>query len=421
MVAYRLAVTIRGIECAACAAVFTVLLPSCGARSDLFVVAASTSADVASCPPTSPTCVARGDDACGPPRIVTAVCDSATRAWRCPDGSIPYVRAAVETMTCRPFYEPGGPIRSLGGSLVRVPTDDGRCLWIAEDVTFGTGGTICNVAFETDLAAPFGTCPTRATFVGGSARTIVAVDSGDEPTLLVSITGAYRLAGATRVTYRLFRADGGPAFGLTELGTGLGRWDAATQRIVVPGPRSLAFGPDLDLGDASWASTDRAYVWGCPGPPDFLTERCVVGRIDAAGAMELFAGAGRWIASRRGRDAATVFDAGPWVSSVVPNGAAGRLLHLFAVGFGTDLQIHTASAPEGPWSPASRLAACDVPRDDSHAYCAGPVVHRELTDPTRAGDLPVTYGVGSTAPDIAARAAANPGAYWPRLQWLTAP
>jgi hypothetical protein len=398
---------------AACAAA------SCGTRTGLLDPPATSPSDAATCRPPAVTCVAPDADPCGAPRVVPADCDAATLTWTCPPGARPFARAPAQPSVCRPFREPGGPVLALGGSLARVPTDDGRCLWVAEDVTLSSGQQLRNVAFEVDAAAPFGACPIRASFAGGVARTAVVIE-GDDPSLVAQITGAYRRGGATRVTYRLFRREAGAAFGLRELGTGLGRWDAPSQRIVVPGPGGLRFGTDLDLGDASLVVGEHAYLWGCPELPTFLTERCVVGRIDAADRLELFGG-GRWIASARGSDGATVFEAGPWISSVVALPGATRLAHVFAVGFGSDLQVHTAAAPEGPWTSATSLARCDLPTDDADSYCAGPVVHVELADPTRPGELPVTYGVGTTAADQAARAAVRPEAYWPRLQWVRVP
>ncbi len=370
---------------------------------------------MATCPATSPVCVAPNEDPCGAPRVVPAVCDD-TLTWRCPTGSRTYERSVDQGPVCRPLFRPGGEVRSVGGSLVRIPTID-RCLWIAEDVTLASGTQLRNVAFEVDPSAPFGTCPRDPVFAGGTPRSMVTVEGGD-PALVVQVTGGYRLNGETRVTYRMFRADGGPHFGLTHLGSGLARWNAATQQVVIPSPSALRFPTEIDLGDASLTLGDRAYVWGCPAPIEFLTERCVVGRLDAADRMELFGGNDRWLTSDRRRDGATVFDAGPWVSSVVPMGNTSRLAHVFAVAFGGDLQLHSAATPEGPWSAARSIARCDLPPDDPDAFCAGPVVHLELADPTRPGELPVTYGVGSTGPGSGS---ARPEPYWPRLQWVRVP
>jgi hypothetical protein len=248
--------------------------------------------------------------------------------------------------------------------------------------------------------------------------TAVHLDGGDDPSLLVQVTGGYRLGTTTRVTYRIFRVDPTAGFGVRQLGSGIGRWDAASSSIVIPSVAKLAFGTELDLGDASLVDAGSAYVWGCPGPPSFLTERCLVARLDARDTLELFAGAGHWVASTRGSDGATVFDAGPWISSVVHDPASGGLLHVFAVGFGTDLQTHAAERPEGPWGAATPLSPCELPSADPHAYCAGPVVHSELEDPTRPGERAITYGVGTTATDGETRRREDPGAYWTRLVWL---
>ncbi len=380
-------------------------LTACGARTSLAVdelPVAST------CGEDKPSCVRAGragENPCGPLESVEPTCEGLR--WRCPAASREAARTTPQA-SCLPFHD--GPVRALGGSLVRVPTDDGRCLWIAESVETET--TTPNVAFEVDQTAPFGTCPSRATFASGRPESIVERHfefDGDDPSLHVQITGGYRLGGSSRVTYRLFRDDPNGGFGVTELGTGIARFENG--KIAVR--RQIHFGVDLDLGDASFVENGRAYVWGCPGPVALLTERCVVGRLDANETMELFAGNGLWVASRRGTDGATVFDAGPWISAVVRRQSG--LLHVYAVGFGSDLQTHVASTPEGPWSPGPTLGRCALPEADGKAFCAGPVVHQELADPTR-NQLVVSYGVGTTDP--AARARAAPDAYWPRLVWL---
>jgi hypothetical protein len=321
---------------------------------------------------------------------------------------------------CLPFSEPAGPIRSLGGFLVRVPTDDHRCLWIGEQVTT-SAGAFRNIAFEPDRQAPFGACPTKASLVGGVAASIVHVDSGDDPSILVQIASAYRFAGSTKVLYRLFKVDPAAIYGATELGSGIGRWDATTQRIVVPGPSALPFSEDLGLGDAAFTTAGYAYIWGCAKPGPELLRGCLVARIGMGNSLSLFTSSGTWVAGAQAGDAATVFDAGPWISSVVPDPTSGGLLHVYASDFGGDLRTDVGSAPEGPWAPAATLGPCALPSDDPQAFCAGPVVHSELQDPTRPGEVAVSYGVASTATDADARVAANPAAYWTHLAWRSAP
>jgi hypothetical protein len=167
-------------------------LPACGASTGLLDPPAAPPADAATCQPSPPTCVAPADDPCGPPLLVAAACDAATLAWRCPAGARVYARAPAEPTVCRPFTEPGGPVRALSGVLARVPTDDGRCLWVAEDVTLATGATLRNVAFESDPAAPFGACPVGVRFADGAARSAVIVE-GNDPAVIAQVTGGYRL------------------------------------------------------------------------------------------------------------------------------------------------------------------------------------------------------------------------------------
>ncbi len=387
---------------------------ACGARTPLRDDPAPRASTV--CAGAAPVCVARPGDPCGAAVQVPPECDEAAAIWRCPAGAWRHARAPESTTVCLPFRDASGTVASLGGSLARVPMEDGRCLWIAEDVALAGGARMRNVAMELDPRAPFGGCP-PVHFAGGYATGAVVVDGSTDPELSVQITGGVRVGNVTRVAYRLFQADATAGFGVRELGTGLGRWDPTMQRIVVSS--TPTWDPTLDLGDAAWSDGDTAYVWGCPGVPAMLAERCVLSRVDAAGAMELYAGAGRWVASVRAADAVAAFEAGPWVSSVFRS-AAG-FAHVYALGFATSLGRHTAPSVEGPWTADARLADCDLPRDDAHAFCAGPVVHTERIDPLRPQEFPVTYGVGTVASDGAARAAANPAAYWSRLHLVAAP
>jgi hypothetical protein len=385
-------------------------ISACGARSAL---------EVGPCGPDPFDCVRPADDPCGPPAMVAPLCDASTGAYLCPAGAHPYARVATALATCLPFSDSAGAVRSLGGSLLRLPTDDGRCLWIAEAVETADGTQLSYVAFDPDRSAPFGTCPMQASFVGGSPTSIVQVEGGDHPGLVVQIDWSFRFAGQTQVVYRFFQASPTAAFGYDLLGGGLGRWDPGTQRIVIPDPSSLPYSTDLQLGDAALVTPDFAYVWGCPKPsqPDAFAQGCVVSRFDPLGAVQLFAGAGSWIDSLDGNDGAVVFTSGSWYSSVAPDPGSGGLLHVYVGDFGSSISSHVAAAPEGPWTAAASLGACDLPAGDTSAFCTSPIVHQELADPTRPGEVVVSYGISSTASD----AGADPEGHWTRLAWVPAP
>jgi hypothetical protein len=301
---------------------------------------------------------------------------------------------------------------------VRVPVDGGRCLWVAETVLTKMGSSLRNVGFELDRTEPFGSCPERASFLGGAPASAVTIEGSDDPSLLVQVDGGYRVGGETHVLYRIFRTDSSAVFGVTELGSGLGLWDSSTQRIVVPGPASLSWSDDLDLGDAYRVVDGVTYVWGCHGPGGFLTSSCKLARLDDAGVAELFAGSGEWVRGDDLAHARTVFDSGPWISSIEPS-PSGGFVHVYAVGFGSTLETHDAPAVTGPWTSGATLASCDLPKTDAHAFCAGPVVHDELGDPTRAREWVVSYGVGTTATNQDALMAAHPEEYWTKLVWVS--
>lgn len=269
-----------------------------------------------------------------------------------------------------------------------------------------------NVAFEPDPNAPFGSCPDESLI---PPTPLVTLEGGDDPTLVVAINGAYRLAGVTRVLYRLFRLDSGSSFGISEVGSGLAHYDPRTHRIVVPDPtKPLPWGLDLDLGDASFAAPDAAFgfAWGCTDPM-FFNAGCYLARLDATDSIQLFSGSD-WLTGTNPAGATTVFSSGTWVSSVVR--VSSGLRHVYIEGFGRSLLGHRATSETGPWTDSAPLGACQLPASDSHAFCAGPIVHQEISDPTRPGELAISYEIGSMGPSTG-----NADDYWPRLVWLESP
>ncbi len=381
----------------------------CGARTGLSQSDVSAPGHAA-----PPICVQSAIDPCGAPKTVNATCNEASHEWTCPSGARVYKRAPDSSEVCRPFHGATG-LESVGpwglSAMSRVPTDDGRCLWIADSATL-TGGTVVrNVALQADPNAPFGTCPTESLT---PPTPIVSVEGGDDPNILVQIDGGYRLAGATHVLYRLFRSDPNATFGAIEIGGGVARWDQTTQRIIVPSPtKPFPWGLDLDLGDAQLPSDDgvHAFVWGCAQKGDLLKQGCELARLDPNDHVELFSTNGQWIPSVDASQGAVLFGGGSWMSSVVPTTSGFR--HVYIPDFGSTLQTDDAKDPTGPWTAGPNLAMCDLPTAvDPNAFCAGPVVHLELADPTRPAELPISYGVGSSKTPTG-----TPDDYWSRLVW----
>jgi len=240
---------------------------------------------------------------------------------------------------------------------------------------------------------------------------IVTMEGGDDPNVLVQIDGGYRLAGVTHVLYRLFGIDASSPVGVDELGGGVGRWDPQTQKIVVGPPGKFPWGLDLDLGDAFLADdAGHELVLGCKQPGMFLVQGCELARLDENDGVELFSKDAQWIPSTDASLGAVLFGSGTWTSSITAR--ASGLRHVYAVDFGTTIQTHVASSATGPWTDGPDLAPCDLPSADPKAFCAGPIVHDELADPTRPDELVVSYGVGSTGASTG-----NVDDYWPRLVW----
>jgi hypothetical protein len=394
----------------ACASLF--VLGGCGSRTGIErPEEVASAARVVSCPLPALQCVTDGFG-CDAPSLVDATCDETQHTWQCPVNARPYARAPESGSVCLPFaHGKTTPVQGWGLSgLSRVPTDDGRCLWIIESMSLTDGTTARNMAFEVDRHAPFGTCPADSVSTPFKA---VTMEGGDDPSIYVQIDGGYRLGGSTHVLYRLFQVDPNAVFGVTEMGGGVARWDQASGQIVVPSPKTpFPWGKDLDLGDANVAAGDgvHQYVWGCVGGNGFLVQDCRLARLDAADGVELYGKGGNFIASVRASDGPVAFVAGSWNSSVVAVPSGYR--HVYIGDFGNQLQSQQAATPLGPWSDGPGLGMCDLPADGS-AFCAGPVVHTELADPTRPGELPITYAVG-----VAPNKKPGPSAeYGPRMVW----
>lgn len=344
-----------------------------------------------------PTCTTR-DSPCDPLALVAATCTAET--WSCPAGSSVYAQPWADDL-CLPLEgRVSGGLFSDGVHEAPVPVAIGdRCAWV---FPVESGGTIELVAIDT--------APSCAALSADTSAGPITDLTGELD--YVALDGSFEDAdGNTRVLARGWLFDAFAPFGVRSLGVGLGR--VRGERIQVTD--SWLFGDDVDLGDAAIVVDDFLYAYGCPGTPHFLEEDCIVGRaplasIDTRDAWELL-GDGGWGSGTPRR----VFGSGPHRSAVVEDPRGSGFLHVYAIGFGTDLMVSTASAPEGPWREPRILSHCDLPSDDPGAYCAGPTIHRELLDPLDPGALVVGYAIGTTSEDSAERRARSPEAYWPHV------
>ncbi|MFO0682369.1 MAG: hypothetical protein U0234_09975 [Sandaracinus sp.] len=346
-----------------------------------------------------PVCTRRAGP-CEPLELVDAGCDGAV--WACPPGSRPYERPWAEETTCLPLR--GEPLFADGvhESPVPIPIDD-TCTWVfpAE----GDGRVQL-------LGAAVGA---RCDALGAP---VFPLDDVHERDRYVNVQGFFTTAAGVRPLARRWAIDPTAPFGVRTLGVELGR--VVDGHLSFPG--EIVFDDFADPGDAALVQGGFAYTYGCPGPAHDFEEDCVVGRapidrIDDPTAWTMWGQRGWGIGL-----AAPVFGSGPHRSAVVSDPRdPSRLLHLYAAGFGRELRLATAPAPEGPWTRAVTFAPCELPADDPGAYCAGPQIHRELLDPLDPHRLIVSYSIGSTSEDQAERRARDPDAYWPRVVILRLP
>lgn len=352
-------------------------------------------AGVACDPDARPLCAAR-EGPCEPLVLVEARCELAT--WSCPDGASAYEPPWTEDL-CLPLRGRVDPIFADGVHEAPVPVPIGEtCAWVLP-LDRGT--------LPIDLVAS--ASARRCADIPLPGAPIADLEGDlDYAAIQAAITLHDR---SVRVLARGWAYDPSAPFGVRGLGAGLGR--VIGDRIAID-DRWL-FREDLELGDAAVVHEGFAYAYGCPGAPTWLEEDCIVGRapldrVDDPSAWSVLGTAGWGMG-----DPARVFGSGPHRSSVVRDPRGRGFLHVFAIGFGRELQFQWAPAPEGPFTGDTVLAPCELPPDDPGAYCAGPVVHRELLDPLAPGVLVVGYSVGTTSEDGAERRARDPDGYWPRI------
>jgi hypothetical protein len=342
-----------------------------------------------------------------PPRCVTRTspCDalSAVAAecvddlWRCPDDAELYAPPWEDT-TCLPLE---GELDLFLDGVHEAPLPvpiAGECRWLVP---------LQSEEGPTHVAALSGrSC--------GDVRLVSrepALETRGDASYVALQASVVDATGSARALARGWRFDPLAPFGVRDLGVGLARVEG--DRVV--GPSAWLFDPSVDLGDAALVFEDHLYAFGCPGIPEWIEEDCIVGRaplgaIDDPSAWRVL-GEGGWGEGAPRR----VFGSGPHRGPVVRDPRGTGLLHVYAVGFGSSVEITRAPRPEGPWSPAVTLVPCDLPPEDPGAYCAGPVVHLELWDPFEPGTIVIGYSIGTTSDDGDARRRSDPSAYWPRL------
>lgn len=362
--------------------------------------------DAGACGVATIECVARPANACNRPMLVAPECDVATRTWRCPSASHVYARVASPSATCVPYVGGASPLASVGGAEARIPTGDGRCLVVFEEVVTTAGVALRNVAVVEDLDLAFGTCPSVPRFLGLDAASSVITEGTLAPTDIVQITGAIRIAGDTRVAYRMFRYDPNSTFGLLDLGTEFAHFDEGFQRVFIG--RGVPFPPSIDLADGTLDDDGTEWVFGCPATPASLLEPCVLAQVHPMDAVSYVGVNGALFTDFA--DSVPVFSAGPWTSSLFrTNGRS--YVHAYVQGFGQTIEGDRASSVVGPYAQTPRIASCVLPRGDRSAYCTGPVVHEEWIDPKFPNEIPMVHSVGTTAPDGVTRRANDPVGY----------
>jgi len=170
------------------------------------------------------------------------------------------------------------------------------------------------------------------------------------------------------------------------LGVGLARWGATTLPVerpeVDPGADepTLLFGPDEPpFVSAALAHEGYLYAYACS--VDFLSAPCKLARVEydhafKRGAWRYYAGGGGWTPILD--EAVTVVDGNPSMT-VHWNAHLGAWIAIHSGVVSADVMIHTAPAPEGPWSEAELLFVGD-PTGVEESWNHGGIAHPEFQE-----------------------------------------
>jgi hypothetical protein len=379
-------------------------LAGCKTRLD---EAVTSPPDSGSCSTGNLKCAARSAGACSRLQLVPAVCDAS--GARCPEGSRE-VNGFAPGDTCLPFHGPQSPITSLGSLGVSIDDGAGHCLWVLDDAQLPDGDSLSPAVIVDENQAEMA-CPGVPNFLDGSHAPVVVAEG--VPPDIISLHDSVVFGGESLVLFRRYTLDATQGFGVRKLGSGIARWDPVQKKVIVPAP---IWTDPIDFGDTALTDGDSLFVYGCGGMPLFLTFACQLARSmgnTTDPASYQFWNGTSFVADRQA--SAKIFESGPERSSVRFHPATNQFIHLFIVGFGTQLELQTARSPNGPWSAARVLADCDLPSDDPHVYCAGAAIHDELADPLHPEWLVVHYDIGTLSTDGPARRAAHPESYWTHL------
>jgi hypothetical protein len=319
--------------------------------------------------------------------------------------------------------------RWLGGDAVySVDLGDDRVLWLFGDSFVAPDGLRdrrTSTMVRNTIAVQRGRDPARATIAfhwrtaGGKPAPFFANDGalGCWPLHGVRVPGGPLLLFQT-----LVRETPGQGLGFAIDGWRLVRIDGADGDPDAWRMRSLPLGDvprDAILGTAAWLRGDHVEVLGTRGngPHRGVLARLQLRDLDAARVpFEVWCD-GRWQPCASGCEPDEVLaDAGPECSV---HAAGSSWLHVYSRGFGaTTVAAHTATAPQGPWSPARELF---VPPESSapRAFVYAAKAHPELD--AGAGWLAVSYAANALDFADLFTPAGQRSLYWPRFWRVPAP
>jgi hypothetical protein len=316
---------------------------------------------------------------------------------------------------CRPFSS-GTEKVSLGGPGRSLQAAGDQWLWIFDSLSTDTTHVDTPAALV-GAGAP-ADCFAGVDFMGGpmpfAALDASALGSGR---FVTPLDGA-SVGGTSLLYFAAYELDEGAPFGVRAIGYGIATLDPESGRYLAE-PDLLWTADRPSFGTSVVVQEGWIYAYGCRTGSD-LVATCFVARVDEtrpafSGDYTYSVGGGQWSSSPD--DAMPTVIAGPTIG-VRYETALRRYIMSDVPALGRDIELRTGLGPAGPWSERVVVATCDVPDDDSDAFCSGAVQHPEVASGSR---IALTYSIQSLSPDASGRVAANPERYGPRLVILDRP
>ena len=295
-----------------------------------------------------------------------------------PDPPRPRVSSNIAQLPgCQPLAD---RVDSVEGRLDLIQLSDGRPLALAAQARFD--GQVRSAAFTFRDGPAFETCLS-------SGEPLPARPLIDTSELPGRVSASPLASVTTDQTYLYFAASDQTSFAAA--GFGVARWDPAAERFVAVGFLWTADRPPY--GSSAIVEGDYVYVFGGLAArflaADAYVARAPLASLTEPSAYEYWTGGGDW--SQNADAALPLVEAGT-APSVSWDAAHSRWLMAYTTPLASEVTVRSGLGVTGPWSAPVTLGRCDLPSDDTGAFCGDVVLVPALTS---EGGIVATQATGT--------------------------